>query len=128
MQAYIKHKAYYEKKADASKLTEVYYYVLLAQADHQGSKIPITEFRWIGPYNIEKVLPNNKYLVRKIHALPTPESGHKNKNDPELSLKHDDLIARAWECEYKKPIFDAKNTNATPPNSPESRIHSDLST
>ena len=68
------------------------------------------------------------YLVRKIHALPTSESGHKNKNDPELSLKHDDMIARAWECEYEKPIFDAKNNNATPPNSPEIRIHSDLST
>ena len=48
--------------------------------------------------------------------------------DPELSLKHDDLYARAWECEYEKPMFDAENNNATPPNPPEVPLQSDLST
>ena len=72
MQAYIKYKAYYDKKANASKLKEAdYVYVLQPKADHQGRKFPFTEFRWIGPYNIEKVLPNNKYLVRKIGANKT---------------------------------------------------------
>ena len=67
MQAYIKYKAYYDKKANASKLKEAdYVYVLQPKADHQGSKIPFTEFRWMGPYIVEKVLPNNNYLVRKI--------------------------------------------------------------
>ena len=67
MQAYIKYKAYYDKKANTSKLKEAeYVYILQPKADHQGSKIPFTEFRWIGPYIIEKVLPNNNYLVRKI--------------------------------------------------------------
>ena len=67
MQAYIKYKAYYDKKANASKLKEAdYVYILQPKADHQGSKIPFTEFRWMGPYIVEKVLPNNKYLVRKI--------------------------------------------------------------
>ena len=66
MQAYIKYKAYYDKKANASKFKEAeYVYILQPKADHQGSKIPFTEFRWIGPYIIEKVLPNNNYLVRK---------------------------------------------------------------
>ena len=37
------------KKAD-------YLYILQPKADHQGSKIPFAEFRWIGPYIIEKVL------------------------------------------------------------------------
>ena len=60
MQAYIKYKAYHDKKANASKLKEaVYVYNSQPKGDHQGSKIPFTEFRWIGPYNIEKVLPNN---------------------------------------------------------------------
>ena len=67
MQAYIKYKVNYDKKANASKLKEAdYVYVLQPKADHQGSKIPFTEFRWIGPYIIGKVLPKNNYLVRKI--------------------------------------------------------------
>ena len=46
MQAYIKYKAYYDKKANASKLKEAdYVYVLQPKADHQGSKVPFTEFR-----------------------------------------------------------------------------------
>ena len=72
MQAYIKYKAYYDKKANASKLKEAdYVYILQPKADHQGSKIPFTEFRRIGPYIIEKVLPNNNYLVRKIGTNKT---------------------------------------------------------
>ena len=72
MQAYIKYKAHYDKKANASKLKEAdYVYILQPKADHQGSKIPITEFRRIGPYIIEKVLPNNNYLVRKIDTNKT---------------------------------------------------------
>ena len=43
MQAHIKHKAYYDKKAKASKLKEAdYVYLLQPKADHQGSKIPFT--------------------------------------------------------------------------------------
>ena len=65
MKAYIKYKTYYDKKANASKPKEAdYVYVLQPKADHQGSKFSLTEFRWIGPYIVEKVLPNNNYLVR----------------------------------------------------------------
>ena len=72
MQAYIKYKAYYDKKANASKLKEAdYVYILQPKADHQGSKVPFTEFRWVGPYIIEKVLPINNYLVRKIGTNKT---------------------------------------------------------
>ena len=46
MQAYIKYKAYYDKKANASKLKEAdYVYILQPEADHQGSKIPFTVIR-----------------------------------------------------------------------------------
>ena len=49
MQAHIKYKAYYDKKANALILNEAeYVYILQPKADHQGSKIPFTEFRWIG--------------------------------------------------------------------------------
>ena len=67
MQAYVKYKAYNDKKANASKLKQSdYVYVFEQKADHQGSKIPFTEFRWSGPYIIEKGLQNNNYLVHKI--------------------------------------------------------------
>ena len=149
MQAYIKYKAYYNKKANASKLKEAdYVYILQPKADHQGSKIPFTEFRWVGPYIIEKLLPNNNYLVRKIgtnktqvlHRMRmrqfTPRQPpaditvklQEYKSDPEVSLNHDDLYARAWECEYEQPIFDAENDNKAPPNQRETPVQSDSST
>ena len=54
MQAYIKYKAYYDRKANTSKLKKAdYVFILQPKADHQGSKIPFTDFRWIGPYIIE---------------------------------------------------------------------------
>ena len=60
MQPYIKDKKYYHKKAKASPLKEKdYCFILQPRADHQGTKIPFRDFRWIGPYLVEKVLPNN---------------------------------------------------------------------
>ena len=112
MQAHIRYKAYYDRKANASKLKEQQYvYNLQPKAGHQGSKSPFTEFRWIGPYLVEKALPNNNYLVRKLgtnksqilhrmrlllftHRQPTPDvqtTSHAWKPDPEVIIKHDDL-------------------------------------
>ena len=72
MQAYIKNKGYYDKKANAPKLKQAdYVYILQPKGDHQGSTIPFTGFWWIGPYIIEKVLPNNNYLVGKIGTNKT---------------------------------------------------------
>ena len=49
------------------------------------------------------------------------------KPDPEVKLKDDDFYARPWECEYDESIFDAENKNATPPNSTEIPVQSDVS-
>ena len=138
MQAYIKYKAYYDKKANASKHKKAdYAYVLQPKEDHQGNKTPFAEFRWIGPYIIKKVLPNNSYLKRKIgtnktqvlHRMrmlqftlrqPPAEIRVKPqefKPDPQVSLNHDDLYAREWEFDYEQPIFAAENNNAAPSNS-----------
>ena len=149
MQAYIKYKAYCDKKANASKLklqTKAdYVFILQPKADHQGSKIPFTDFRWIGPYIIEKVLPNNKYLVRKIgtnkmqilhrmrqrqftprQPIPDiPSTPREWQPDPESVFKHDELYARAWECEYDEPIFDSDYNNLAIPSSPEITIRSE---
>ena len=59
---------------------------------------------------------------------PDISTSQKWKPDPEVSVRHDDLYARACECDYERLIFDAKYDNATPPNSPASVKQSDLST
>ena len=72
MQSYLKYKEYYDRKAQAAPLTQGdYCFILQPLADHQGSKIPIREFRWIGPYVIEKVFPNENYIVRKLNSNET---------------------------------------------------------
>ena len=146
MQAYIKYKAYYDKKANASRLKKTdYAFILQPKADHQGSKIFFTDFRWIGPYIIEKVLPNNSYLVRKIGTNKTqilhlmrlrqftprqppsdiPVTQREWQPDPEGVITHDDLYARAWECEYDEPIFDSDYNNLAAPSPPEITIISE---
>ena len=134
------------KKANALKLKQAdYFFILQPKADHQGSKIPYTEFRWIGPYIIEKVLPNNNYLVRKIGTNKTqilhrtrlrqftprqpipdiPITPREWQPDPEVLNKHVDLYARAWECEYDEPIFGSDYKNLATPSSPEITIRSE---
>ena len=44
---------------------------------------------------------------------------------PEVIFQHDDLYARAWECEYDKPKFDSDYNNLVTPNSPEVTIRSE---
>ena len=102
----------------------------------------------MGPYIVEKVLPNNNYLVRKLgtdktqvlHTMRmrqfTPRQppadiivkSQEYKSDPEVSLYHDDFYARAWEYDFEQPIFEAENDNAVPPIQREIPIQSDLST
>ena len=36
---------------------------------------------------------------------------HEWQREPEVIIKHDDLYARAWECEYDKPILDSDYSN-----------------
>ena len=143
MKAYIEYSAYYDEKASASKLKQTdYVFMLQPKADHQGSKIPMTVFRWIGPYIFEKVLPNNNSLVRKngtnrrqiLHRRrlqqftphqPIPNIPIKPREcqpDPEVVIKHDDLYARAWECEYDEPIFENDYNILATPSSPEITI------
>ena len=72
MQSYIKYKKYYDKKAKTSPLQEKdYCFILQPEADHQGSKISFRDFRWVGPYLVEKILPNNNYILRKFNSNKT---------------------------------------------------------
>ena len=45
--------------------------------------------------------------------------------DPEVVITHDDLYARAWECEYDEPIFDSDYNNLALPSPTESTIRSE---
>ena len=66
MQSYIRYKEYYDKKAKAFSLKEkISRFKLQPKANHQVSKIMLRDFRWIGPYLVGKVLPNNNHIVRK---------------------------------------------------------------
>ena len=67
MQSYIKYTKYDDKKAKVLPLKmKDYCYILQPKADHQGPKIPFRDFCWIGPYIVEKILPSNNYIVRKL--------------------------------------------------------------
>ena len=51
MQSYVKYKEYSDRKAKASRLKENdYCFVLQPKANHQGSKIPFRDDRWVGPF------------------------------------------------------------------------------
>ena len=125
-QSFIKYKKYYDKKAKASPLKEKdYCFILQPKADHQGSKIPFRDFRWIGPYIVEKVLPNNKYIVRKLNTNKTqmlhrirlrkynpekpPEDNYQGiqwQVDDNIVVPQDDLYTIAWEAEFGGHLFD----------------------
>ena len=94
-----------------------------------------TDFRWNRPYTTEQVLPNKNYFVRKIGTKETqilhrmrlrqitprqpipdiPITPREMKPDPKVVIKNDDWYARAWECEYEKPIFDSDYNNLVTP-------------
>ena len=126
MQSYIKYKRYYDKQAKASPLKEKdYCFILQPKADHQGSKIPFRDFRWIGPYMVEKVLPNNNYIERKLNTNKTqilhrirlrkykpekpPEDNYQEtqwQTDDNIVVPQDDLYTIAWEAEFGGHLFD----------------------
>ena len=65
MHLFIKYKKYHDKIVKTSPLKQKDdCFVLQLEADHQESKILFRDFRWIGPYLVEKVLPNENYIVR----------------------------------------------------------------
>ena len=57
-----------------------------------------------------------------------PVNPKEYKSDPEVSLNHDDLYARAWEYNYEQPVFDAENDKAASSNLQEIPLQSDFST
>ena len=57
-----------------------------------------------------------------------PVTPRKWQPDTEVIIKHVDLYARAWECEYDKPIFDSDRDNMLLPNRHEVTVQSEGAT
>ena len=83
------------------------------------------DFRWIVPYIVEKALPNNNYIVRKLNTNKTqilhrillrkynPEKPPEDncseaqwQTDDNIVVPQDDLYTIAWEAEFGGHLFD----------------------
>ena len=72
MQSYLKCIERYDRKAKAAfSQQKGYGFILQPIADHHGSKVPSREFRWIGPYIVEKALLNENFIVKKLNPNKT---------------------------------------------------------
>ena len=72
MQSYIKFKEYYDRKTkDAPPKENEYCFVLRSEAGHQGSKFPFRDYRWVGTFIVQKVLPNENYFVHRLKTNKT---------------------------------------------------------
>ena len=140
MQAYIRNKTYYDKKANASKQKKQIMYMscsrkriikrvkFLLQIFVGLVRILLKKYYQKTIIWYAKLAPKRRKCLIicecvSSHAAKhqlTYQSSHKNiKPDPEVCLNHDDSYARAWEYDYEHPIFDAESDNAVPLNSQE---------
>ena len=129
MQSYIKYKEYYDRKAKAAPLKEnEYCFVLQPKADNQGSKIPFRDYRWVGPFVVQKVLPNENYIVRRINTNKTQilhrirlkkflpnqplEDNFQEQQlqpDEEIVIPQDDLYVITWETDFGEQLVTRGN-------------------
>ena len=126
MQSYIKYKEYYDRKAKAAPPKENNYcFVLQPKADHQGSKIPFREYHWVGPFIVQKVLPNENYIVRRLNTNET-QILHRiclktfvlnnrlwaiseKSADEEIVIPEDDLYTMTWETNFGDQLATRSN-------------------
>ena len=115
--------------AKAAPLTTTdYCRILNPKADTQATKIPFGECRWIGPYKVEKVLPNKNYIVRRLgtnktqllHRIRlrkfTPSAPLADnivretdwQKDDNIIVTHDDLCAHTWDTNFGTDPFDTE--------------------
>ena len=128
MQSYVKYKNCYAKKARTWPLQDKKLIIhFTIQSGPSKSKITFRDLRWIGPYVIEKVLPNKNCAVRRINTnntqnlhqvrlrkynryqpLDDPYQNEQTQRDSIIVLPQDHLYTIAWESEID-PIFDDPN-------------------
>ena len=111
---------------------EDFCFILNPKADTQSTKIPFREYRWVGPYKVEKALPNNNYIVRKLGTVKTqilhrirlrkfnpvskpPDIITKQtdfERDDEIIVSQDDLYAITWETNFGDTPFETSPNDA----------------
>ena len=150
MQSYIKYKEYYDRKAKAAPLKEKEYcFVLQPKADNQGAKIPFRDYRWVGPFVVQKVLPNENYIVRRINTNKTQilhrirlkrfvpnqplEDNFREQQlqpDEEIIIPQDDLYIITWETDFGEQLITRGSApiptslpNAEQPNAAETNTN-----
>ena len=128
MQSYIKYKEYYDRQAKAAPLKENdHCFVLQPKADNQGSKIPFRDYRWVGPLIVQKVLPNENYIVRIntnktqiLHRIrlkkfvpnqPLEDNFQEQRLQPdeEIVIPQDDLYVITWETDFGEQLVTRGN-------------------
>ena len=121
MQSYLKYKENYDRKVKAAPLKQNdSCFILQPIADHQGSKNPFREYRWTGHYIVERVLPNENYIVTKLRktnktqilhrirlrkyeprsVLPDNRPEGNLQPDEEILIPQDDLYVITWETVF----------------------------
>ena len=152
MLSYIKYKEYYDRKAKAAPSKEnEYCFVLQPKADHQGSKIPFRDYRWVGPFIVQRVLPNENYIVRRINTNKTQilhrirlkkfvpnqplEDNFREQPlqpDEKIVIPQDDLYTITWETDFGEQLITRRHypiptslPNGEQPNAAEPS-HSDV--
>ena len=113
---------------DAALTTEDYCFILNPKADTQATKIPFREICWVGPYEVEKVLPNNNYIVRRLGTSKTqllhrirlriyiPQARLADNfvretdwQKEDTLIDQDDLYAHTWDINFGSNPFDAEH-------------------
>ena len=127
MKSYLKYKAYYDRKANAAmfEMTD-YCYILNPKADTQATKVLFRDFRWYAPNKVEKALPNNNYIVRRLgtnkpqllHRIRlrkfTPQAPLADffvrendcQKDDQIPIANDYLYAQPWNTNFGSNPFD----------------------
>ena len=137
MQSYIKYKEYYDRKAKAAPLKEnEYCFVLQPEAENQGSKIPFRDYRWVGPFIVQKVLTNENYIERRIttnksqilHRIclerfvpnqPIEDNFREQRLQPdeEIVIPQDNFYTITWETDFGEKL-DTRGTELIPTHLP----------
>ena len=66
-----------------------------------------------------------RQLTHRQHIRDIPITPREWQQGSEVVIKHDDLQARARECEYDEPIFDNGYNNLVTPSSPKITVRSE---
>ena len=142
MQSYIKYKENYDRKAKAAPLKEnEYCFVLQPKADNQRSKVPFRDYRWVGPFIIQKVLPNENYIVRRINTKksqilhrirfkkfapkqPLEDNFREQRLQPddEIVFPQDDLSTITWETDFVEQLI-TRGSEPIPTSLPNGDAH-----